>query len=94
MGDSDIHVETYEKSDRIRLRIDGLLEVVQKLQINMAFFFQAGGGIRDLVRSRGLGNVYKRRVHELAWLPVALLLRVHGAAVSYTHLSLPTNREV
>ena len=26
------------------------------------FFFQAEGGIRDLVRSRGLGDVYKRQV--------------------------------
>ena len=26
-------------------------------------FFQAEGGIRDLVRSRGLGDVYKRQVH-------------------------------
>ncbi len=26
------------------------------------FFFQAEGGIRDLVRSRGLGNMYKRQV--------------------------------
>ncbi len=25
-------------------------------------FFQAGDGIRDLVRSRGLGDVYKRQV--------------------------------
>jgi len=25
------------------------------------FFFQAEGGIRDLVRSRGLGDVYKRQ---------------------------------
>mgnify|MGYP003380365636 CR=1 FL=1 len=27
----------------------------------MRFFFQAEGGIRDLVRSRGLGDVYKRQ---------------------------------
>ena len=27
------------------------------------FFFQAEDGIRDLVRSRGLGDVYKRQVH-------------------------------
>mgnify|MGYP007112055482 CR=1 FL=1 len=27
-----------------------------------SFFFQAEGGIRDLVRSRGLGDVYKRQV--------------------------------
>ena len=29
----------------------------------MFFFFQAEDGIRDLVRSRGLGDVYKRQVH-------------------------------
>ena len=27
----------------------------------VAFFFQAEDGIRDLVRSRGLGDVYKRQ---------------------------------
>ena len=30
------------------------------------FFFQAEDGIRDLVRSRGLGDVYKRQVVEFA----------------------------
>ena len=30
----------------------------------MIFFFQAEDGIRDLVRSRGLGDVYKRQVVE------------------------------
>ena len=30
----------------------------------MLFFFQAEDGIRDLVRSRGLGDVYKR---QLGW---------------------------
>ena len=29
------------------------------------FFFQAEDGIRDLVRSRGLGDVYKRQVVEV-----------------------------
>mgnify|MGYP003379266319 CR=1 FL=1 len=29
----------------------------------VGFCFQAEGGIRDLVRSRGLGDVYKRQVH-------------------------------
>ena len=29
------------------------------------FFFQAEDGIRDLVRSRGLGDVYKRQVSGL-----------------------------
>ena len=29
------------------------------------FFFQAEDGIRDLVRSRGLGDVYKRQVLQV-----------------------------
>ena len=32
------------------------------LSLVAAFFFQAEDGIRDLVRSRGLGDVYKRQV--------------------------------
>ena len=32
----------------------------------MFFFFQAEDGIRDLVRSRGLGDVYKRQVLNFA----------------------------
>ena len=30
-----------------------------------AFFFQAEDGIRDLVRSRGLGDVYKRQLLQV-----------------------------
>ena len=30
--------------------------------VGSVFFFQAEDGIRDLVRSRGLGDVYKRQV--------------------------------
>ena len=34
------------------------------------FFFQAEDGIRDLVRSRGLGDVYKRQqLDDLQWVP-------------------------
>ena len=36
----------------------GIVEVVN---IYCFFFFQAEDGIRDLVRSRGLGDVYKRQ---------------------------------
>jgi type IV pilus assembly protein PilB len=36
LGASDIHFEPYEKSYRIRFRIDGILEVVQKPPINLA----------------------------------------------------------
>ena len=70
------------------------------------FFFQAEDGIRDLVRSRGLGDVYKRQV-----LAATAPLGVNGVApegaglinyspqmtgnvpypVSYTHLTLPTS---
>ena len=73
--------------------------------IRSNFFFQAEDSIRDLVRSRGLGDVYKRQAGE----PVGddLVGRDFTAdaldqkwltditehwtgAVSYTHLTLPT----
>ena len=70
------------------------------------FFFQAEDGIRDLVRSRGLGDVYKRQLltshvhvaptHNARILDsdksVGIGLLGDGAeAVSYTHLTLPTS---
>ena len=39
-----------------------LLGYVSVCSLSM-FFFQAEDGILDLVRSRGLGDVYKRQVH-------------------------------
>mgnify|MGYP007112185255 CR=1 FL=1 len=33
---------------------------------NLIFFFQADDGIRYLVLSRGLGDVYKRQIEQLA----------------------------
>ena len=39
-----------------------LCEVVKSVEL-FYFFFQAEDGIRDLVRSRGLGDVYKRQVY-------------------------------
>ena len=55
------------------------------------FFFQAEDGIRDLVRSRGLGDVYKRQGHahlrvlqafleHLLGLPDGLAPQVRGVA--------------
>ena len=38
----------------------------------MIFFFQAEDGIRDLVRSRGLGDVYKRQALYLLALQHSL----------------------
>mgnify|MGYP003381697785 CR=1 FL=1 len=43
------------------------------------FFFQAEDGIRDLVRSRGLGDVYKRQEVELELGEVELLRQRHRA---------------
>ncbi len=37
----------------------GITVFSQYLVVLCFFFFQAEGGIRDLVRSRGLGDVYK-----------------------------------
>ena len=72
----------------------------------LLFFFQAEDGIRDLVRSRGLGDVYKRQDEPVQR---ERLLEDHGpvrreaaaqrggrggsdsGAVSYTHLTLPTS---
>ena len=48
------------------------------------FFFQAEDGIRDLVRSRGLGDVYKRQpqtVAELAGLVIRSRVREQAAEV-------------
>ena len=68
------------------------------------FFFQAEDGIRDLVRSRGLGDVYKRQAGDRgpscthlardqamnAQHMSRLAALLGGVAVSYTHLTLPT----
>ena len=40
----------------------------------MFFFFQAEDGIRDLVRSRGLGDVYKRQEK----MRIFLLYKLYG----------------
>ena len=80
--------------------------IVCHLVFYVFFFFQAEDGIRDLVRSRGLGDVYKRQAYARTALlgtigAVALggvglgvsftgILYASGA-VSYTHLTLPTS---
>ena len=72
----------------------------------VCFFLQAEDGIRDLVRSRGLGDVYKRQLldRDLGGRGPGNRRRAvenrhrhdpqhdHAvAAVSYTHLTLPTS---
>ena len=76
------------------------------MQLVLFFFFQAEDGIRDLVRSRGLGDVYKRQKHFITiagrsrnppWLQAREFtinpntLILGLTPVSYTHLTLPTS---
>ena len=70
------------------------------------FFFQAEDGIRDLVRSRGLGDVYKRQPSVMVFIVVKPVhdkrrcasppsdfehRQIRPGSVSYTHLTLPTS---
>ena len=70
------------------------------------FFFQAEDGIRDLVRSRGLGDVYKRQPSYItcnfnsafififglnSLFSFSALFLFFSSPVSYTHLTLPTS---
>ena len=50
------------------------------------FFFQAEDGIRDLVRSRGLGDVYKRQVRALGAGPRQ---RIGAQHCRYAGISYP-----
>ena len=74
--------------------------------LSCVFFFQAEDGIRDLVRSRGLGDVYKRQeqqsvatqqiasdIENVAKVTKESSSGAHESAkaVSYTHLTLPTS---
>ena len=52
------------------------------------FFFQAEDGIRDLVRSRGLGDVYKRQVYVYARDTVSVGRQVHARMYAPT-LGIP-----
>ena len=53
-------------------RIWGKYKIV--VLVKMVFIFQAEDGIRDLVRSRGLGDVYKRQVFIFTKLLQVILL--------------------
>ena len=52
------------------------------------FFFQAEDGIRDLVRSRGLGDVYKRQVVDAATSELGELLWIGRLARDVLAVSL------
>ena len=50
------------------------------------FFFQAEDGIRDVERSRGLGDVYKRQIQNIAGIPFSFIV------VRFSHDCLSGNR--
>ena len=61
----------------------------------MYFFFQAEDGIRDLVRSRGLGDVYKRQVGKFALYVKAGEIRLRGSApFKYDRRRVGDDREI
>ena len=50
-----------DTTGRAEISVTLVYECGVDLEIVLCFFFQAEDGIRDLVRSRGLGDVYKRQ---------------------------------
>ena len=48
-------------SDRGYMYHWNCMRIKRVYKVALVFFFQAEDGIRDLVRSRGLGDVYKRQ---------------------------------
>ena len=71
-----------------------------KCLVLLFFFFQAEDGIRDLVRSRGLGDVYKRQdpggwymidppKGSFSWIPERFVKRINdteGEVLSLIHI--------
>ena len=88
------------------LVVDCLMCLLCLFLFCVVFFVQAEDGIRDLVRSRGLGDVYKRQpncrmpfatpavdtviLFGLIAIPSGDVMRSIDS-VSYTHLTLPTS---
>ena len=55
------------------------------------FFFQAEDGIRDLVRSRGLGDVYKRQTLSITFILTNFLVIFPQQSVATIHASCTPN---
>ena len=56
-----------------RLAVVPMRLISDRCHMLVFFFFQAEDGIRDLVRSRGLGDVYKRQARLTGHLFVELV---------------------
>ena len=52
-----------------------------KARFKFGFFFQAEDGIRDLVRSRGLGDVYKRQGYLRERSALKIWASLHGVVM-------------
>ena len=59
------------------------------LSMIIVFFFQAEDGIRDLVRSRGLGDVYKRQIFCKKNIKIHIKLAAVNTGVKKLPFHLP-----
>ena len=104
-----VWVESRDKEER-QTEWHDIMNIVKTCSVGMRgvmhiylfFFFQAEDGIRDLVRSGGLGDLYKRQVLKVVKPPEIFIAAPCGIIrnaqplqdpiqpVSYTHLTLPT----
>ena len=55
-----------------------IIKLLALVGIMVVFFLQAEDGIRDLVRSRGLGDVYKRQILPGAYLVIRQKTQIFG----------------
>ena len=63
-------------------QLDFVLSTCRRLYILCVFFFfQAEDGIRDLVRSRGLGDVYKRQLIIISSVAFSMWQKIHSFEV-------------
>ena len=94
-----------KKAQGVDAAARAMRRVTDTSRAHSAAFFQAEDGIRDVERSRGLGDVYKRQCLFINFytdfLTMTILSAIFGvfgnvyfglfpASVSYTHLTLPT----
>ena len=75
--------------DIISTRSCGLCDVIFFVVFIVIFFFQAEDGIRDLVRSRGLGDVYKRQINT----PLGAGITAASTLEDETHSFLATYQQ-
>ena len=73
------------KCSAVAIRVSGVLSVF--------VFFQAEDGIRDLVRSRGLGDVYKRQARRASRTNLTTVAACAAASASACRPTAPVAPE-